>query len=102
MTYSNEILKRFENPQHTGSINKNDPNVGIGLVGSPACGDLLKLSIRVNPNTNIIEEAKFLGYGCGSLIASSELICEKLEQKEVIEAEKIKNQQIVEELSLPP
>jgi nitrogen fixation NifU-like protein len=102
MTYSVEVVKRFENPTHAGSLDKHDPNVGVGLGGSPACGDVAKLSILVNPVTGVIEQARFLGFGCGSLIASSQKICELVEGKTVDEAEQIKNTVIVEELCLPP
>ena len=102
MAYNLNIINRFENPIHTGSLDKNDMNVGVGIVGAPACGDVMKLMIRVNPETNIIEEAKFKGFGCGSLIASAELVCEKLQQISVINASKISNKEIVEELCLPP
>jgi nitrogen fixation protein NifU and related proteins len=102
MAYSLEVLKRFENPTHAGSLDKHDPNVGIGLGGSPSCGDVAKLSILVNPETSVIEQARFLGFGCGSLIASSQKICELIEGKTVDQAEQIKNTVIAEELSLPP
>src|SRR3990167_9252930 len=102
MDYKDKIVKRFENPKNVGSLDKNDENVGIGLVGAPSCGDLMKLSIKINPETEIIEEAKFLTFGCGAAISSSDLVCELIKNKGVSEAENIKNVQIVEELSLPP
>lgn len=102
MPYSDEVLKRFENPTHAGSLDKADPNVGTGIAGAIACGDVAKLSILVNPDTGVIEQARFLGFGCGSLIASSQKICEMVEGKTIADAEQIKNTTIAEELSLPP
>ena len=101
MTYSQKILDLFNNPNHTGSLNKDDLNVGTGIVGAPSCGDVLKLQIQVNDD-GIIENAVWKGFGCGSLIASSELACRLIINKETREAENITNLQIVEELSLPP
>lgn len=100
--YNAKILDHFENPRNAGSLDKNDPDVGIGLAGAPACGDVAKLSIKVNPETGIIEEALFKGFGCGSLIASMSLTTEMIRGLSVDEAEKIKNSDIVEELNLPP
>lgn len=102
MAYSEEVMKRFEHPTHVGSLDKADPNVGVGMAGAPACGDVAKLSILVNPDTNVIEVARFLGFGCGSLIASSQKICEMIEGKTVEEAEQIENTVIAGELCLPP
>jgi len=102
MSYSEEVLKRFENPMHVGSLDKSDPNVGTGLAGSSACGDVAKMQIQVDPLTNRITKATFKGFGCGSLIASSQMMCELVEGKTVDEASEIKNSQIVEGLSLPP
>jgi nitrogen fixation protein NifU and related proteins len=102
MPYDTKILDHFENPRNTGSLDKNDPDVGIGLAGAPSCGDVAKLSIKVNPETGIIEEALFKGFGCGSLIASMSLTTEIIKGKSVEEAEKISNSDIVEELHLPP
>src|SRR3990167_9729525 len=99
MVYSNKVVERFENPQHVGSLDKNDENVGVGLVGSPSCGDLVKLTIKINPETETIEDAKFKTFGCSAAIASSEYMCEMIIKKEVNEAEKISNKSIVEELS---
>lgn len=102
MAYSDKVLDHYENPRNVGSFDKNDPNVGTGLVGAPACGDVLKLQIQVNPESGIIEDAKFKTYGCGSAIASSSLVTEWLKGKTLDEADQIKNNHIAEELSLPP
>jgi nitrogen fixation protein NifU and related proteins len=101
MAYSDKVLDHYENPRNVGSLDKNDPNVGTGMVGAPACGDVMKLMIRVN-DAGIIEDAKFKTYGCGSAIASSSLVTEWLKGKTVDEAYAIKNSAIVEELALPP
>jgi nitrogen fixation NifU-like protein len=101
MSYSKAVLDHYENPRNVGSLDKEDPHVGTGLVGAPACGDVLKLQIKVNDG-GIIEDAKFKTYGCGSAIASSSLVTEWLKGKSVEEADKIKNTHIAEELSLPP
>ena len=102
MAYSAEVLDHYENPRNVGSFDKNDPTVGTGLVGAPACGDVLKLQLRVDPDTNIIVDAKFKTYGCGSAIASSSLATEWLKGKTIDEAMTIDNMDIVEELALPP
>ena len=102
MAYSNKVLDHYENPRNVGSLDKNDPNVGTGMVGAPACGDVMKLSIKVNDETGIIEDAKFKTYGCGSAIASSSLVTELLKGKTIDEATTIKNSDIAEELALPP
>jgi len=102
MAYSNKVLDHYENPRNVGSLDKNDPNVGTGMVGAPACGDVMKLSIKVNDETGIIEDAKFKTYGCGSAIASSSLVTELLKGKTIDEATAIKNSDIAEELALPP
>src|SRR5215510_11325572 len=102
MAYSNKVIDHYENPRNVGSLPKEDPNVGTGLVGAPECGDVMKLQIRVNPDTGVIEDAKFKTFGCGSAIASSSLATEWLKGKTVDEAMGIKNTQIVEELALPP
>lgn len=102
MSYSAKVLQHYENPQNVGSLDKNDLNVGSGLVGSPACGDVLKLQIRVNEETGLIEDAKFKAYGCGSAIASSSLVTEWIKGKSMDEALEIKNSHIATELSLPP
>ena len=102
MAYSNKVIDHYENPRNVGSLPKEDENVGTGLVGAPACGDVMKLQIRVNPETDVIEEAKFKTFGCGSAIASSSLATEWIKGMTLDEAMEIKNTQIVEELNLPP
>ncbi len=102
MAYSDKVLDHYTNPRNVGSLDKNAPEVGTGLVGAPECGDVMKLQIRVNPETNVIEDAKFKTFGCGSAIASSSLATEWVKGKTVDEALGIKNTDIVRELSLPP
>jgi nitrogen fixation protein NifU and related proteins len=102
MPYSDQILEHYNNPRNVGSLATTDPTVGTGLVGAPECGDVMRLQIRVNPATGVIEDAKFKTFGCGSAIASSSLATEWLKGKTVDEALEIKNTQIVEELALPP
>src|SRR3954452_25122973 len=102
MAYSNQVLDHYNNPRNVGSFNQTDPTVGTGLVGAPECGDVLKLQIKVDPATGVIEEARFKTFGCGSAIASSSLATEWLKGKTIDEALVIKNTEIVEELSLPP
>ena len=102
MPYSDKILEHYNNPRNVGSFSQADPNVGTGLVGAPECGDVLKLQILVNPETGMIEDAKFKTFGCGSAIASSSLATEWLKGKTIDEAMAIKNTAIVEELALPP
>ena len=102
MPYSEKILDHYSNPRNVGSFDVKDATVGTGLVGAPECGDVLKLSIKVNPDTGVIEDAKFKTFGCGSAIASSSLATEWLKGKTIDEAMGIKNTQIVEELALPP
>ena len=102
MPYSEKILEHYNNPRNVGSFDASDPNVGTGLVGAPECGDVMKLQIRVNPETGIIEDAKFKTFGCGSAIASSSLATEWLKGKTLQEAAELKNTEIVEELALPP
>src|ERR671934_756490 len=102
MAYSNKVIDHYENPRNVGSLPKDDVNVGTGLVGAPECGDVMKLQVKVNPETGVIEDAKFKTFGCGSAIASSSLATEWLKGKTVDEAMGIKNTQIVEELALPP
>jgi nitrogen fixation protein NifU and related proteins len=102
MAYSNKVIDHYENPRNVGSLPKNDPNVGTGLVGAPECGDVMKLQVKVNPQTGVIDDAKFKTFGCGSAIASSSLATEWLKGKTIEEAMEIKNTSIVEELSLPP
>jgi nitrogen fixation NifU-like protein len=101
MAYSDKVLDHYENPRNVGSLDKNDPQVGTGMVGAPACGDVMKLQIKVN-DSGIIEDAKFKTYGCGSAIASSSLVTEWLKGKSLDEAAEIKNSAIAEELALPP
>ena len=102
MAYSNKVIDHYENPRNVGSLPKDDVNVGTGLVGAPECGDVMKLQVRVNPATGVIDDAKFKTFGCGSAIASSSLATEWLKGKTVDEALAIKNTDIVTELSLPP
>ena len=101
MAYSDKVLDHYQNPRNVGSLDKNDPNVGTGVVGAPECGDVMKLQINVDDGGNIVD-AKFKTYGCGSAIASSSLATEWLKGASVDSAAQIKNTQIVEELSLPP
>ena len=101
MAYSKELLEHYDNPRNVGTLDKADSNVGTGLVGAPACGDVMKLQIKVNKE-GVIEDAKFKTYGCGSAIASSSLVTEWVKGKTVDQALEIKNTQIAEELALPP
>jgi nitrogen fixation NifU-like protein len=102
MAYSNKVIDHYENPRNVGSLPKDDTNVGTGLVGAPECGDVMKLQVKVNPQTGVIDDAKFKTFGCGSAIASSSLATEWLKGKTVDQALAIKNTDIVAELSLPP
>ena len=102
MAYSEKVVDHYENPRNVGSLPKDDANVGTGLVGAPECGDVMKLQVRVNPETGVIDEAKFKTFGCGSAIASSSLATEWLKGKTVDQALAIKNTDIVNELALPP
>jgi len=102
MAYSDKVVDHYTNPRNVGSLDKKDPNVGTGLVGAPECGDVMKLQVKINPETNIIEDAKFKTFGCGSAIASSSLATEWLKGRSVDEALAIKNTEIVKELNLPP
>ena len=102
MAYSDKVVDHYENPRNVGSFEKGDENVGTGMVGAPACGDVMKLQIKVNPVTGLIEDAKFKTYGCGSAIASSSLVTEWVKGKSLDEALLIKNTHIAEELALPP
>jgi nitrogen fixation NifU-like protein len=102
MAYSDKVIDHYENPRNVGSLPKDDANVGTGLVGAPECGDVMKLQVMVNPETGIIDDAKFKTFGCGSAIASSSLATEWLKGKTVDQALAIKNTDIVAELSLPP
>jgi len=102
MAYSEKVVDHYENPRNVGSFEKGYDTVGTGMVGAPACGDVMKLQIKVNPATGLIEDAKFKTYGCGSAIASSSLVTEWVKGKSLDEALQIKNTHIAEELALPP
>jgi len=102
MAYSTKVLDHYNNPRNVGSFDREDPNVGTGVVGAPECGDVMKLQIKVNAGSGLIEEARFKTFGCGSAIASSSLATEWLKGKTLNEALNIKNTEIVEELALPP
>ncbi len=101
MAYSKEVNDHFDNPRNVGSLDKNSPDVGTGIVGAPACGDVMKLQLKID-DTGVIEEAKFKTFGCGSAIASSSLVTEWVKGRTVEEAQEIKNIEIAEHLSLPP
>jgi nitrogen fixation NifU-like protein len=101
MSYSQKVVDHYENPRNVGSFDRNDASVGTGMVGAPACGDVMKLQIRVNPN-GVIEDARFKTYGCGSAIASSSLVTEWVKGKTLDQAMQIRNTHIAEELALPP
>ena len=101
MAYSDKVLDHYDNPRNVGKLDENDSNVGTGMVGAPACGDVMRLQIKVNTD-GIIEDAKFNTYGCGSAIASSSLLTEWVKGRSIEEAETIKNTEIAEELALPP
>ena len=102
MAYSDKVIEHYNNPRNVGSLDKADPNVGTGLVGAPECGDVMKLQMKVNPETRVIEEAKFKTFGCGSAIASSSLATEWVKGRRWKKALAIKNTDIVRELALPP
>ena len=102
MAYSDKVMDHYENPRNVGKFDKEDEDVGTGMVGAPACGDVMQLQIRVNDETRIIEDARFKTYGCGSAIASSSLLTEWVKGKNLDEAGKIKNTEIAEELALLP
>ena len=102
MAYSDKVVDHFENPRNVGALEKESSDVGTALVGAPECGDVMKLQIKVNPETNVIEDAKFRTFGCGSAIASSSLATEWIKGKSIDDAQAIENSEIVEELSLPP
>jgi nitrogen fixation protein NifU and related proteins len=102
MAYSDKVIEHYENPRNVGSFDKGDNTVGTGMVGAPACGDVMKLQIKVNPATGLIEDARFKTYGCGSAIASSSLVTEWVKGKSLDEALTIKNDRIAHELALPP
>jgi nitrogen fixation protein NifU and related proteins len=102
MAYSSKVVDHYENPRNVGSFDKGDETVGTGMVGAPACGDVMKLQIKVDPATGLIQDAKFKTYGCGSAIASSSLVTEWVKGKSLDEAMTIRNTHIAEELALPP
>ena len=102
MAYSDKVIDHYEHPRNVGAFDKADESVGTGMVGAPACGDVMKLQIKVNPDTGMIEDARFKTYGCGSAIASSSLVTEWVKGKTLDQALDIKNTQIAEELALPP
>ena len=102
MAYSSQVVDHYENPRNVGSFDKGDTDVGTGMVGAPACGDVMKLQIKVDESTGVITDARFKTYGCGSAIASSSLVTEWVKGKTIDEAATIKNSQIAEELALPP
>ncbi|RUO78453.1 Fe-S cluster assembly scaffold IscU [Pseudidiomarina taiwanensis] len=101
MAYSDKVIDHYENPRNVGSFDKNDPSIATGMVGAPACGDVMKLQLKISDD-GIIEDAKFKTYGCGSAIASSSLVTEWVKGKSIDEASQLKNTQIAEELALPP
>ena len=102
MAYSEKVVDHYENPRNVGSFEKGDDSVGTGMVGAPACGDVMKLQIKVNPLTGVIEDARFKTYGCGSAIASSSLVTEWVKGKTLDQASSIQNNEIAKELALPP
>ena len=102
MAYSDKVIDHYENPRNVGSFSKDDSDVGTGMVGAPACGDVMKLQIKVDNDTGIITDAKFKTYGCGSAIASSSLVTEWVKGRTLDEAQSIKNSEIASELALPP
>jgi nitrogen fixation NifU-like protein len=102
MAYSEKVVDHYENPRNVGSFDKGDASIGTGMVGAPACGDVMKLQIKVNQQTGVIEDARFKTYGCGSAIASSSLVTEWVKGKTLDQAAALKNSQIAEELALPP
>jgi nitrogen fixation NifU-like protein len=102
MAYTDKVLEHYQNPKNVGSFTKEEENIGTGIVGAPECGDVMKLQLKINPETEMIEDARFKTFGCGSAIASSSYVTELVKGKTVTEAYGIKNTQIVQELSLPP
>jgi len=102
MAYSDKVLDHYNNPRNIGSLDKNDPDVGTGLVGAPECGDVMKVQLKINERTGVIEDAKFKTFGCGSAIASSSLATEWVKGRTMGEALQLKNTDIMEELALPP
>src|SRR5688572_23215992 len=101
MAYSEKVVEHYENPRNVGTLDKNDPNVGTGLVGAPACGDVMRLQLKITDD-GVIQDAKFKTFGCGSAIASSSLVTEWVKGQTIDQAEKISNQDVAKELSLPP
>ena len=101
MAYSDKVVEHYENPRNVGTLDKNDPNVGTGLVGAPACGDVMRLQLKISDD-GVIQDAKFKTFGCGSAIASSSLVTEWVKGQTIDQAEKISNQDVARELSLPP
>ena len=101
MAYSEKVIDHYENPRNVGSFDKNDPSIATGMVGAPACGDVMKLQLKINDD-GVIEDAKFKTYGCGSAIASSSLVTEWVKGKSIDEAQQLSNTEIAEELALPP
>ena len=102
MAYTEKVLEHYQSPKNVGSFAKNEENVGTGIVGAPECGDVMKLQLKINPETEVIEDARFKTFGCGSAIASSSYVTELVKGKTITEAYQIKNTKIVQELSLPP
>ena len=102
MAYSEKVVEHYENPKNVGSFDKEDASIGTGMVGAPACGDVMRLQIKVNPESGVIEDARFKTYGCGSAIASSSLVTEWVKGKTLDQALEIKNNEIAQELALPP
>lgn len=102
MAYTDKVMEHYENPKNVGSFAKGEENVGTGVVGAPECGDVMKLQLKINPDTEVIEDARFKTFGCGSAIASSSYVTELVKGKTLEEAYGIKNTEIVKELSLPP
>jgi nitrogen fixation NifU-like protein len=102
MSYSQKVIDHYENPRNVGKFDEGEVNVGTGLVGAPSCGDVMQLQIKVNPETNVIEDAKFKTFGCLSAIAASSLATEKIKGRTLDEARELKNSELAEELSLPP
>ena len=102
MPYSEQVIDHYSNPRNVGSLPKDDLGVGTGIVGAPECGDVLKLQLRINPETEVIEDAKFKTFGCGSAIASSSFVTERIKGKHLSEAQAMRNLDIVKELDLPP
>jgi nitrogen fixation protein NifU and related proteins len=102
MAYSEKVIDHYNHPRNVGTLDPNDPSVGTGLVGAPECGDVMRLQLKINPETGMIEDAKFKTFGCGSAIASSSLATEMIKGRSVEQAQQLKNTEIVQELNLPP